>query len=95
MVKSKIIKKLKIKYPNLNLKQIQSIFDIIFETMSENFIKNNNIEIRKLGTFTVKKIKKKVNARNPKTGETIIVPERKKISFKMSTYLKDKINNKI
>ncbi len=93
MVKSEIIKKLKEKYPKLNLKQIETIFDIIFDTMSENLIKNNNIEIRKIGTFSIKDVKKKMNARNPRTGETVFVPEKKKISFKMSKFLKDKINS--
>jgi len=93
LVKSEIIKKLKEKYPKLNLKQIETIFDIIFDTMSENLIKNNNIEIRKIGTFSIKDVKKKMNARNPRTGETVFVPEKKKISFKMSKFLKDKINS--
>ena len=34
-----------------------------------------------------------MNARNPRTGETVFVPEKKKISFKMSKFLKDKINS--
>ena len=61
--------------------------------MSENLVKNNNIEIRKIGTFSIKDVKKKMNARNPRTGETVFVPEKKKISFKMSKFLKDKINS--
>ena len=37
-------------------------------------------------------IKAKYNARNPKTGEIIYVPEKKKVSFKMSKHLKQEAN---
>ena len=39
-----------------------------------------------------KTIKAKYNARNPKTGGIIYVPEKKKVSFKMSKHLKQEIN---
>ena len=41
---------------------------------------------------SVKTIKAKFNARNPRTNEIIYVPEKKKISFKMSKHLKEEIN---
>ena len=44
--------------------------------------------------FSIKLIKDKHNARNPKTGEIIYVPVKKKVSFKMSKHLKEEINKK-
>lgn len=92
MVKSEIIKKLKTKYPNLNQLQLENILDIIFDTIAYNLINNNGTEIRLFGKFSIKMIKEKKNARNPKTGEKIFVPAKKKISFKMSKHLKEEIN---
>lgn len=92
MVKSEIIKQLSKKYPNLNLSNIQAIVDIMFKTISDSLIKHKPVELRDFGRFSIKTIKAKYNARNPKTGEIIYVPEKKKVSFKMSKHLKQEIN---
>jgi integration host factor subunit beta len=92
LVKSEIIKQLSKKYPNLNLSNIQAIVDIMFKTISDSLIKHKPVELRDFGRFSIKTIKAKYNARNPKTGEIIYVPEKKKVSFKMSKHLKQEIN---
>ena len=95
MVKSEIIKLLHQKHPALNRSQIQVIVDIMFDTIKESLIKNKSVELRDFGRFSVKSIKAKYNARNPKTGEIIYVPEKKKVSFKMSKHLKQQVNKEI
>ena len=59
------------------------------------------IEIRTFGVFEVKLTKEKPQARNPKTGEIVVVPARRKTHFKPSKFLKefltvplDQLNNK-
>ena len=94
MVKSEVIKQLHKKYPALNRSQIKVIVDIMFDTIKVSLIKNKPVELRDFGRFSIKTIKAKYNARNPKTGETIYVPEKKKVSFKMSKHLKEQINKK-
>ena len=47
------------------------------------------IEIRDFGVFEVKKTKPKPKARNPRTGEIIYVPARKKTHFKAGKILKE------
>ena len=95
MVKSEIIKLLHKKHPALKLSHIETIFDIMFNTISDGLIKEKPVELRDFGRFSVKTIKAKYNARNPKTGEIIYVPEKKKVSFKMSKHLKQEINKDI
>ena len=92
MVRSDIIRELKKKHPNLKLSQIESMLDIIFDTISKSLINGRPVEIRNFCRFSIKTIKAKHNARNPKTGSIIYIPERKKISFKMSKHLKEEIN---
>ena len=60
---------------------------------AEQLVKKR-IEIRSLGVFYTKIIKEKKNARNPKTGEKIYVPEKVKLRFKASKELKKFINTK-
>ena len=92
MVKSKIISELKKIYPNLKTSQISYIFDKIFQTISESLILSKPVELRNFGRWSIRVLKAKKNARNPKTQELVFVPERKKIIFKMSKHLKNEIN---
>ena len=92
MVKSEIIKKLKQKNPQFTHLQLETLIDIILDTIIEKIVINKPVEIRSLGRFMIKTIKEKHNARNPKTNELIYVPEKRKISFKMSKKLQQEIN---
>ena len=94
MVKSEIVKQLHKNYPALSRSQIETIVDIMFNTIADSLVKLKAVELRDFGRFSVKTIKAKYNARNPKTGEIIYVPEKKKVSFKMSKHLKQEINKK-
>jgi len=95
LVKSEIIKQLHKKHPALKRSQIEAIFDTMFNSISESLTKEKPVELRDFGRFSIKTIKQKYNARNPKTGEIIYVPEKKKVSFKMSKHLKQELNNDI
>ena len=94
MVKSELIKQLHQKHPRLKRSHIDTIINIFLDTISDSLSRDKPVELRNFGRFSVKTIKAKYNARNPKTGEIIYVQEKKKISFKMSKYLKEEINNK-
>ena len=95
MATSTIIKKLHQKNPSLKYSQIKSIFEIIFDSISNGLISNKPIEIRGFGRLSIKSIKAKYNAINPKTLEKIYVPKKKKVSFKMSKHLKEEKNKKL
>ena len=66
--------------------------DCLFEAMREQLIEGNRIEIRGFGAFTVKDTKAKPAARNPKTGEMIYVPARRKTHFKPGRVLKEALH---
>ena len=92
MVKSDIIKELKKKHPNLRLSQIESILDVIFDTISKSLINNKSVEIRDFCRFSIRTTKARHNARDPRTGSVIYIPSKKKVFFKMSKHLKEEIN---
>jgi integration host factor subunit beta len=56
---------------------IQRVFDGIIEVL----VDEGRIELRNFGVFEVKKRKPR-QARNPRTGEKVYVPERMSIKFK-------------
>ena len=92
MSKPKIIKELKTKNPNIKSEDLEKIFDLFLEEIIETLLNKKSIEIRSFGTFFVKEIKEKKQARNPKTGEIIYVPRRNKVRFRASKRLKELIN---
>ena len=64
----------------------------VFQSLREILSEANpevRIEIRDFGVFEVKQTKPKPKARNPRTGEIIYVPARRKTHFKPGKLLKD------
>jgi nucleoid DNA-binding protein len=62
---------------------VQKTLDTIFETLKNG----QRIELRNFGVFMLKKRKKRIG-RNPKTGETVPVPERHSVVFKPGLEMK-------
>jgi nucleoid DNA-binding protein len=71
-------------------KEAQEIVDTIWDTIKGSLKKQEDVAISGFGTFKVKQTKARMG-RNPKTGETIQIPAKKKISFKVSKELKSLI----
>lgn len=92
MSRPKIIKQLKLKNPNLSRSELEIVIDTICQNIKMSLKKGEKIELRGFGTFFVKKIKEKYSARNPKTKELIYIPEKNKVRFKASKFLKKFIN---
>ena len=92
MSKPKIIRTLKNKNTNISKKNLEEIFYVFLQQITESLLNKKTVEIRSLGTFFIKEIKEKKQARNPKTGEIIYIPKRNKIRFRASKRLKELIN---
>ena len=92
MSKPKIIQILKRKNPNINKKNLEKILDVFVQQITDSLVNKKSIGIKSLGTFFIKEIKEKKQARNPKTGEIIYVPKRNRIRFRASKRLKELIN---
>ncbi len=73
---------------NLTLQMVDSLFDAMRDTL----IKGDRIEIRGFGVLEVKDTKPKPAARNPRTGEIVYVPARRKTHFKPGKQLKEALH---
>ncbi|SVB40475.1 uncharacterized protein METZ01_LOCUS193329 [marine metagenome] len=69
--------------------QIDPIIDSLFDIMRENLVEGNRIEIRGFGALEIKDTNPKPSARNPRTGDKIAVPARRKAKFKPGKILKE------
>ena len=64
------------------------IVDTLFKAMRESLVEGNRIEIRGFGVLGIKPTKPKPAARNPRTGEIVYVPARRKSYFKAGVLIK-------
>ena len=91
MVKSELIQKLCNIHPNILRKDIEKIVDIVISEIINALCKNEAVEIRGFGRFKTVTRKARLG-RNPKNSETVQIPEKKAIKWKMSKILYKRIN---
>lgn len=67
-------------------KSIQRFLDHVIESLA----KGETVELRNFGVLKVKSRKSRIG-RNPKTGATVPIPERKVVSFKPGMIMKKRV----
>ncbi len=92
MTRSELIAKIARKYPTLYLSDIEKIVYTIINVMSDNIASGNRVELRGFGTFGLKELKAR-KSRNPKTGATVFVKNKRIPYFRMGKRLKERINS--
>jgi len=93
MTKNELIKKVQAKHKRYSQKDIALAVETILKSMVAALKKNERIEIRGFGTFTMRERKPRVG-RNPKTGEDVTLGDRRVPFFKTGKDLRLKVDNK-
>tara|TARA_B100001989_G_scaffold251809_1_gene231939 strand:+ start:921 stop:1208 length:288 start_codon:yes stop_codon:yes gene_type:complete len=93
ITKSELVKQLSKTYPNILKKDLEKFFDIFINEIKLALKNDERVELRGWGVFLTKFQKSKMS-RNPKTGEKVLVNEKKSINFKMSKDLFNELNDK-
>jgi integration host factor subunit beta len=91
MNRSELTEKLFLRFRNLKHEDAKMSVGIILEGIASTLSKYDRVEIRGFGSFTVN-IRPPKKARNPKTGDTVFVPEKPAPHFKAGLELKDRVN---
>ena len=92
ITKSELVKQLSKTYPNLLKKDLEKFFDIFINEVKLALKNDERVELRGWGVFFTKNQRSKTS-RNPRTGERVIVEEKKSINFKMSKDLFREVND--
>ncbi len=90
MTKSDLIEKLASE-TKITKKQAEETVNLIFTSMTETLVKGGHIEIRGFGSFVSKRYPA-YDGRNPRTGKTIHVAEKRQAFFKVGKELKERVN---
>lgn len=91
MTKSVLMEKASEKIEGLTRNQTEIVVDTVFDCIRNALINGEKLEIRGFGNFRLK-TRKPRKARNPKTGESVDVPGKKVLHFKMGKALKEALN---
>ena len=92
MTKSELIERLSEADGSLSRNEAEAVVNGIIDAMIQALQGGERVEIRGLGSFTVRERKARV-ARNPKTGDTVEIPARKIPFFKTGKELRERVNN--
>lgn len=91
MTKSQLIEKIAKQSPHVPRREVEAIVNVVFEQMSDALRRDERIEIRGFGSFAVK-LRRARQGRNPKTGKSVSVPERRTPYFTVGKELRERLN---
>ena len=80
MTKSELVAKLTEKYDSLYHRDVESIVNCFFDTISDALARGDRVELRGFGAFSVRHRQERVG-RNPRTGESVNVEAKNVVRF--------------
>jgi integration host factor subunit beta len=91
-VARKEIAKLISKDLGLTLKETQEVVKKVLDGVVQTLVDEGRVELRNFGVFEVKRRKSR-KARNPRTGEKVMVPERLSVTFKPGLTMQQRVES--
>jgi len=91
MTKSELINQLVKRFPKLPVRDTDFAVKSILDTMTQALVDGQRIEIRGFGSFSLTKRPQRVG-RNPKSGEQVVVPEKRVPHFKPGKELRERVD---
>ena len=91
MTKSELILRLAELNPNLYHRDIERIVNYFFDTITDALAEGKRVELRGFGAFSVRHRDAR-QGRNPRTGESVDVNEKKVPFFKMGKSMLERLN---
>jgi integration host factor subunit beta len=93
MTRSDLITRISEIYPYMHVRNVERVVSIIIDSIINTLKRGGRIELRGFGSFSIRK-RKRSEGRNPRTGERVMVQEKKVPFFKAGRQLKDMINGR-
>ena len=91
MTRSELIAKLAAQNPSLYHRDLESLVGTILEEISAALERGDRVELRGFGAFSVRHRKARMG-RNPRTGSSVQVSEKKVPFFKMGKGKRERLN---
>jgi integration host factor subunit beta len=91
MIKSELVLKVAEKNPHLYNRDVETIVNTIFDTITTALRDGDRVELRGFGTFGTKQRRARTG-RNPRTGEQVEVQSKNAPAFKTGKELRLRLN---
>lgn len=93
MTKTDLIERVSMKTTILTKKQTEIVVNMLFDSIKDALATGDKIEIRGFGSFRIR-ARRNREGRNPKTGQSVEVPQKKVPFFKAGKELKELVDGK-
>jgi integration host factor subunit beta len=90
MTKAELIDEVS-KVANLTKKETETIVNTVFDNITDALVKSDKVELRGFGSFRIRQRQSR-KGRNPKTGSSVDVPEKRVPFFKVGKRLRELVN---
>ena len=91
MTRSELIERIVTRAPHVPRREVEAIVHAVFDCMCRALVAGKRIELRGFGVFSVR-TRRARTGRNPKTGQSVAVPERRTLSFAAGKELRERLN---
>lgn len=93
MTKSELIARLAARYPQLAARDADYAVKTVLDAMTQSLAAGQRIEIRGFGSFSLSQRPPRIG-RNPKSGEQVMVPEKRVPHFKAGKELRERVDGR-
>jgi integration host factor subunit beta len=93
ITRSELVDLLAEQFPQLLPKDVELAVKTLLDTMTSSLSKGKRIELRGVGSFVLHQRPARVG-RNPKSGEQVLIPEKKVPHFKPGKELRERVDYK-
>lgn len=91
MTRSELIERILERAPHVPRREVEAIVHAVFDCMAEALVAGKRIELRGFGVFSIR-TRRARTGRNPKTGQSVSIPERRTLSFAAGKDLRERLN---
>jgi len=93
MVRSELVRQMAQDNPHLTMADIERVVNTVLEEIVAHLAAGGRVELRGFGGFSLRHRAARLG-RNPRTGESVAVPEKSAVLFRAGKDLRDRLNGR-
>ena len=91
MIRSELVTRIAAQNPHLYEKECEAVVNAILGTIADALANGDRVELRNFGAFTTTDLRAR-QGRNPRTGESVAVKEKKAVAFRPGKEIRQRLN---
>ena len=91
MIRSELLQTLARDNPGLRAEELEKVVTVFFDEIAQRLAKGGRVELRGFGAFSTRERDAR-KGRNPRTGDTVSVPEKRVPYFKPGKEMRARLN---